>query len=101
MGNKFYVTSLNGDRTQVFSDESLGREGKENSQRFLRTTRPSRSFLERTNYYGQIVEMDGQGRILIPSVFAGVGGDEGGKWMYRGTSLFLEIWKSQPVPGTV
>jgi len=25
-------------------------------------------FLDRTNYYGQVVEMDGQGRLLIPGL---------------------------------
>ncbi|MGE5113435.1 MAG: MraZ C-terminal domain-containing protein, partial [Acidobacteriaceae bacterium] len=24
--------------------------------------------LDRTNYYGQVVEMDGQGRLLVPSL---------------------------------
>ena len=27
-----------------------------------------RKFLMRTSYYGQVVEMDGQGRVLLPTV---------------------------------
>ncbi len=27
-----------------------------------------RKFLDRVNYYGQMVEMDGQGRLLVPAI---------------------------------
>jgi MraZ protein len=35
----------------------------------LSTFNPTkRKFLNRTNYYGQVVEMDGQGRLLVPQI---------------------------------
>jgi hypothetical protein len=35
----------------------------------LSTFNPTKKkFLNRTNYYGQVVEMDGQGRLLIPQM---------------------------------
>jgi MraZ protein len=35
----------------------------------LSTYNPAKKkFLTRTNYYGQVVEMDGQGRLLIPQI---------------------------------
>ena len=39
--------------------------------------RTKQKFLTWTNYYGQAVEVDGQGRILIPPVLTGSGADEG------------------------
>jgi len=35
-----------------------------------------RKFLMRTSYYGQTVELDGQGRVLVPAVAARIGADE-------------------------
>src|SRR5205814_1677118 len=32
------------------------------------TNRAKRKFLKRTSYYGQTVELDGQGRLLLPTV---------------------------------
>jgi len=32
------------------------------------TNKAKRKFLMRTSYYGQTVEMDGQGRVLVPAV---------------------------------
>jgi len=32
------------------------------------TNAAKRKFLMRTSYFGQVVEMDGQGRVLVPSV---------------------------------
>ena len=35
----------------------------------LSTYNPTKKkFLNRTNYYGQVVEMDGQGRLLVPQI---------------------------------
>ena len=35
----------------------------------LSTFNPTKKkFLDRTNYYGQVVEMDNQGRLLVPSL---------------------------------
>ena len=35
----------------------------------LSTYNPTKKkFLTRTNYYGQVVEMDGQGRLLVPQI---------------------------------
>lgn len=66
-GAKFYVTSVTGDRTNVYPMKRW--EEIERKLAKLSSHNPTRrKFLERTNYYGQVVEMDGQGRILIPPV---------------------------------
>ena len=62
---KFYITSLDGIVAQVYPFEEW--ERIEQKLAALSTFNPTKKkFLNRTNYYGQIVEMDGQGRLLVP-----------------------------------
>ena len=48
-------------------------------------------FLARTNYYGQVVEVDGQGRILIPPVLR-ESAQMKGEVDVQGHFTYLEIW---------
>jgi MraZ protein len=62
---KFYITSLDGIVAQVYPFEEW--ERIEQKLAALSTFNPTKKkFLNRTNYYGQVVEMDGQGRLLVP-----------------------------------
>jgi MraZ protein len=62
---KFYITSLDGMVAQVYPFEEW--ERIEQKLAALSTYNPTKKkFLSRTNYYGQVVEMDGQGRLLVP-----------------------------------
>ena len=62
---KFYITSQDGIIAQVYPFEEW--ERIEQKLAALSTFNPAKKkFLTRTNYYGQVVEMDGQGRLLIP-----------------------------------
>jgi MraZ protein len=62
---KFYITSLDGIVAQVYPFEEW--ERIEQKLAALSTYNPTKKkFLNRTNYYGQVVEMDGQGRLLVP-----------------------------------
>ena len=64
---KFYITSLDGTVAQVYPFEEW--ERIEQKLASLSTFNPTKKkFLNRTNYYGQVVEMDGQGRLLIPRI---------------------------------
>jgi MraZ protein len=64
---KFYITSVNGTIAQVYPFEEW--ERIEQKLAALSTYNPTKKkFLTRTNYYGQVVEMDGQGRLLIPQI---------------------------------
>jgi transcriptional regulator MraZ len=64
---KFYITSLDGIVAQVYPFEEW--ERIEQKLASLSTFNPTQEkFLNRTNYYGQVVEMDGQGRLLIPQI---------------------------------
>jgi MraZ protein len=89
-GTKFYVTSHSGDHARVYPLKEW--EKIEKKLAGYSSYEPSkRKFLERTNYYGQVVEVDGQGRILIPPVLresAGMKGDVD----VQGQLKYLEIW---------
>jgi len=64
---KFYITSVDGTIAQVYPFEEW--ERIEQKLAALSTYNPTKKkFLTRANYYGQVVEMDGQGRLLIPQV---------------------------------
>jgi transcriptional regulator MraZ len=62
---KFYITSIDGVVAQVYPFEEW--ERIEQKLAGLSTFNPTKKkFLNRVNYYGQVVEMDGQGRLLVP-----------------------------------
>jgi MraZ protein len=89
-GNKFYVTSENGDYVRVYP-MTIWNEIEEKLARLSSHNRTKQKFLTRTNYYGQIVELDGQGRILIPPILresAQMRGDVD----VLGNLNYLQIW---------
>ena len=66
-GQQFYITSLDGKVAQVYPFEEW--ERIEQKLAGLSTFNPTKKkFLERVNYWGQQVEMDGQGRLLMPQL---------------------------------
>jgi len=66
-GLKFYITSLDGKVAQLYPFEEW--ERIEQKLASLSTFNPTKKkFLSRVNFYGQEVEMDGQGRLLIPQL---------------------------------
>lgn len=76
-GDKFYITSMDGKVAQLYPFEEWEKiEAKLNG---LSNFNPAKKrFLTVTNYYGQTVEMDGQGRLLLPQLLresAGLKGD--------------------------
>ncbi len=66
-GTQFYITSLDGKVAQIYPFEEW--ERIEQKLANLSTFNPTKKrFLTRANYWGQQVEMDGQGRLLIPQL---------------------------------
>ena len=66
-GAQFYITSLDGKRAKLYPLKSW--EAIEASLQKMSPMDPVRKkFLDVTNYYGQMAEMDGQGRLLIPQL---------------------------------
>jgi len=66
-GGQFYITSRTGKVAEVYPFEEWQRIEEKLAR--LSTYNPTKKkFLDRTNYYGQVVEMDNQGRLLLPSL---------------------------------
>src|SRR6201984_572762 len=66
-GTQFYITSLDGRVAQIYPFEEW--EQIEQKLAGLSTFNPTKKkFLSRVNYWGQQVEMDGQGRLLLPQL---------------------------------
>jgi len=66
-GAQFYITSVDGKVAQVYPFEEW--ERIEQKLASLSNFNPTKKrFLTRTNYWGQVVEMDGQGRLLLPAL---------------------------------
>jgi len=66
-GTQFYITSLDGKVAQLYPFEEW--ERIEQKLAGLSNFNPTKKkFLDRVNYYGQMVEMDGQGRLLMPQL---------------------------------
>jgi MraZ protein len=66
-GVTFYITSTTGKVAEVYPMEEW--EKIERSIATLAKMHPARKkFLNVTSYYGQVVEMDGQGRLLLPAL---------------------------------
>lgn len=90
MGSKFYVTSTAGDRALVYPMKVW--EAIERKLAKLSThNRAKQKFLARTNYFGQVVEVDGQGRVLIPPVLR-ESAEMRGVVDIQGHLTYLEIW---------
>jgi MraZ protein len=66
-GNQFYITSPTGESARIYPmkvwaeiEDKLAAASSQNAAK--------RKFLKRTSYFGQTVELDAQGRLLIPAV---------------------------------
>jgi MraZ protein len=65
-GTSFYITSTRGDAARIYplkvwaeiEDELATKE----------STKDKRKFLLATSYYGQVAELDAQGRVLLPAI---------------------------------
>jgi MraZ protein len=89
-GTKFYITSDTGAYARIFPmkawEEIEKKLAKVSSQ-----NQAKQKFLARANYYGQVVEVDGQGRILIPPVLREAA-EMKGEIDVQGRLTFLEVW---------
>jgi len=62
---QFFITSVNGERAQIWPmPEWQKKEELALNSRDVAVKR----WLDRSSYYGQVAEMDAQGRVLIPQV---------------------------------
>ena len=88
-GAQFYITSLDGKSALVYPFEEWERIEEKLSR--LSTFNPTKKkFLSRTNYYGQQVEIDAQGRLLIPQLLRDAA-DIKGEVAVLGNLTYLEV----------
>jgi MraZ protein len=90
LGKKFYVTSASGEYARIYPmkaweeiEKKLAKKSSYNAAK--------QKFLSRTNYYGQVVEVDGQGRILIPPVLRESAAMKG-EVDVQGNLTYLQVW---------
>ena len=92
-GHQFYITSFDGLNARVYPLPAW--ERIEEKLAALPSMHPTKQkLLSRTNYYGQVVEMDGQGRLLMPPVLreaAQMRGDVA----VLGYLQHLEVWNEE------
>ena len=90
LGSQFYVTSTNGQHVRVYPMK-VWKETEEKLAKISSHNRTKQKFLTWTNYYGQAVELDGQGRVLIPPVLREAAAMKGDVDVL-GNLTYLEIW---------
>jgi MraZ protein len=66
-GNQFYITSTTGETARIYPMK-VWSEIEDKLAQKPSTDVAKRKFLMRTSYFGQVAEMDGQGRLLLPAV---------------------------------
>jgi MraZ protein len=90
-GSDCFVTSVEGEKAVVYPLpvwlDILARLAKVPS-----TSVAKRKYLERVNYFGQQATIDGQGRILVPTILREVAGING-EVVVLGSQDNLEIWR--------
>ncbi|MGD0425611.1 MAG: division/cell wall cluster transcriptional repressor MraZ [Candidatus Acidiferrales bacterium] len=89
-GTKFYITSTKGDRAAIYPMKAW-EEIEKKLAKVSTYNAAKRKFLSRTNYYGQVVEVDGSGRILIPPVLR-ESAEMKGEVDVQGQLTYLEVW---------
>lgn len=88
-GGQFYITSRDGKVAEIYPFEEWQRI-EEKLAKVSNFNPAKKKFLDRVNYYGQMVEIDGQGRLLIPQVLR-ESADVKGDVLVFGNLTYLEV----------
>ncbi len=89
-GSQFYVTSENGNYVRIYPMK-VWSEIEERLARLSSHNRTKQKFLTRANYFGQVVELDRQGRVLIPPILREAALMKGDVDVL-GNLNYLEVW---------
>ncbi|HUU12435.1 MAG TPA: division/cell wall cluster transcriptional repressor MraZ [Terriglobia bacterium] len=92
-GPDFYVTSLDGQSVRIYPF-SVWREIEEKLAALPSMNKAKKKFLDRANYWGQTARMDGQGRVLIPSLLREAAATRG-EVAVIGYLNYLDVWNMQ------
>lgn len=66
-GTSFYITSTKGESARIYPLK-VWSEIEDKLASMAMSNQSKRKFLMRTSYYGQVAELDGQGRVLLPAL---------------------------------
>jgi MraZ protein len=92
-GRDVFVTSLTGDSVRVYPMPVW--QAIEQKLAAMPSTHPARlRFLDRVNYYGQVSDIDVQGRVLIPSRLRDSASMNGEVDVF-GQYDYLEVWNHE------
>ena len=89
-GERFFVTSTNGEFVRVYPMK-IWTEIEDKLAKLSSHNQTKQKFLMRANYYGQVVALDGQGRLLIPPVLREAAQMKGDVDVL-GNLTYLDIW---------
>jgi MraZ protein len=88
-GAEFYITSRDGKLAEIYPLEEWRRIEEKLAK--LSNFNPSKKrFLNKVNYYGQMVEMDAQGRLLMPQILREAAAIRGDVAVF-GNLTYLEV----------
>lgn len=90
---QFFVTSHNGQFVRVYPLEEWSRIEDRLSQ-VSSTNRVKKKFLNLVNYYGQVVSLDKQGRVLIPALLRDSAAMRG-EVTVLGSLTYMDVWNRQ------
>jgi len=92
-GRQLFVTSLHGDSVRVYPMPVWAEIERKLAQ--IPSTHPSRlKFLDRVNFFGQLSDIDSQGRVVIPARLREAAGMVG-EVDVLGQVNYLEIWNHE------
>jgi MraZ protein len=86
---EFYITSRDGRVGEIYPMEEW-RKIEEKLAKLSNFNPSKKKFLNKVNYYGQVVEMDAQGRLLMPQILREAAGIKGDVAVY-GNLTYLEV----------
>ena len=92
-GGEFWVTSPDGQYAWVYPMQEWSKVEERLAQNPM-FGQLKRKFMDRTNYYGQVVKWDNQGRILIPAVLREAAQMKGDVAVL-GNLTYLTVWNNQ------
>ncbi len=88
-GAEFYITSRDGRVAEIYPVEEW-RKIEDKLAKLSNFNPSKKKFLNKVNYYGQMVEMDAQGRLLMPQILREAAGIRGDVAVY-GNLTYLEV----------
>ncbi len=92
-GSDFYVTSLSGESALIYP-LPIWQEIEERLAKLPSLNPTKKKFLDRTNYYGQLISMDKSGRILIPPLLR-QSAQMAGEVAVLGYLNYLDVWNHE------